>query len=288
MKKIKIILLIVLLSCTMSGCLKRDKMEDINIITTSYPIEYVTNYLYGENSTITSIYPRGAEIDKYKITKKQLKDFSSNDLFIYNGDSNECDYAISMLNNNRNLKIIDASFGVDTLYSKYDLWLNPSNILMIAQNIRNELSEYITNPYLKNEINDRYQLLKVNISELETEFKKTADNSQNKKIISSDESLKFLEKYGFEVINLTEQGKNKENNITLAKNLLENNKLNYIFVHENDKNTKLVDSITKEYKKETLTFKIIETIDEEDLANNEDYLSIMHNNIEQIKKETYK
>ena len=37
------------LSC-LTGCFKRDKMEDINIATTIYPIEYVTNRLYGNNS----------------------------------------------------------------------------------------------------------------------------------------------------------------------------------------------------------------------------------------------
>ena len=38
----------------------------------------------------------------------------------------------------------------------------------------------------------------VDISELDTELNRTAKNSNNKKIISYDESLKFLEKYGFE------------------------------------------------------------------------------------------
>lgn len=288
MKKFCLALLIFSMAVFTTGCFKRDKMEDINIITTVYPIEYVVNYLYGNSSNITSIYPKSANVSEYEITNKQIKDFSDNDLFVYNGDSNEREYATAMLNKNRNLKIIDASYGVDAVYSKYDLWLNPSNILMIGQNVRNELEEYISNPYIIEEINDQYQLLKVNISELETEFKRASDNSHDARIITSDETLKFLEKYGFTVINLTEKGERKENNISLAESLLSSKKLSYIFIHENDSNLELVDSITNKYNAEKMTFRVLETITEDDVNNGDDYLSLMHANIENLKQETYK
>src|SRR5574344_1643643 len=87
-KKLFSLLLIISILLT-TGCIKRDEMDNINILTTIYPIEYVTKRLYGSNSKITSIYPNGANINNYTFTKKQLKDFSSKDLFIYNGESKE-------------------------------------------------------------------------------------------------------------------------------------------------------------------------------------------------------
>lgn len=286
MKKILIITLITLILITTTGCIKKDQMEDIEIITTIYPIEFVINRLYRENSTITSIYPRSVNINDYEFTNKQIQNFSKKDLFIYNGESSEREYATTMLNMNNNLKIIDASYGIDATYAPSDTWLNPSNILMIAQNIRNELKEYITNPYLIEDINNKYESLKVDISELDTEYKKTADNSQNKKIISSDSSLKFLEKYGFTVINLTENDEEKENNITLAKKLLKDNEVSYVFCKDNITN-KAVTDLVNNYSAKILEFKSAEIITENDIENNEDYLSIMHNNIELLKKETY-
>ncbi len=286
MKKILIVILISLMLITTTGCIKRDKMEDIDVITTIYPIEFVMNRLYRENSNITSIYPRGITISDYEFTNKQIENFSKKDLFIYNGESDEREYATTMLNMNNNLKIIDASYGIDTTYAPSDVWLNPSNILMIAQNIRNELKEYITNPYLIDDINSKYESLKVDISELDTEYKKTADNSQNKKIISYDETLKFLEKYGFTVINLTEKNEEKENNVTLAKKLLKDKEVSYIFQTGNTSN-ETVSELTKNYNAKILEFKTAEIITENDIENNEDYLSIMHNNIELLKKETY-
>lgn len=286
MKKIIGILFIVLIIAT--GCFKRDQMEDINIITTIYPIEYVTDRLYGESSNITSIYPRGSDIDKYTLTKKQIKDYSEKDLFIYSGESSEREYATSMLNQNNNLKIIDASYGLEATYSDSDIWLDPSNILMISQNIKTELEEYITSTYIIDEINEKYNSLKVDISGLDTEFKTTADNALDSRIIVADESLNFLRKYGFTVINLTTAGKRAETNIALAESLIKTKKLNYVFVNENTLDSDIALSLVTNYKAKTMTFKLLSTISEDDLDNNEDYLSLMHANINLLKEETYK
>ena len=287
-KQIIMVFLITIITTCLTGCFKMDKMEDINIATTIYPIEYVTNRLYGSKSTIKSIYPRDSISSTYKITKKQLKDYSKYDLFIYNGENNESEYATTMLNDNKNLKIIDAAYGLDTTYSLSDVWLNPSNILMLGQNIKNELSLYITNPYLTQKISDEYNLLKVDITELETEIKKAADNSVDNRIIVADNSLNFLTKYGFEVINLTNNGKNKESNIALAKELLSEGKLDYIFVMDHNKKYDITEELESTYKAEILKFRTLDTITQEDEENNDDYLSIMHSNIDLIKQETYK
>lgn len=288
MKKKLFSLLLIFVIILTTGCIKRDKMEDIEIITTIYPIKYVTERLYGNSSSVLSIYPNGVDTEKYTFTNKQLKDYSEYDLFIYNGKSNEREYATTMLNINKDLKIIDASYGLDKIYSDSDIWLNPANILMIAQNIKDELDDYISNPYIKKEIEEQYELIKIDISELDTELKRTADNCNNKKIISADETLLFLEKYGFEVINLTESNNRKENNIELAKALLNNNSLSYIFVNEYSKELDVVKEIINNTSSKLLTFKSLETISDEDLNANEDYISIMNSNIASLKEETYK
>ena len=285
MKKI-FILLIVTCAFLTTGCFKFDNMEDINIITTTYPIEYVANYLYGDKSTITSIYPKSANVDTYTFTDKQIKDFSKNDLFIYNGASKEKEYAKTMIDNNRDLKIIDASYGIDNTVIS-DAYLNPANMLMIAQNIKNELENYITSNYIISDIEKNYDLLKYDMTELETEFKTTADNSSDKQIIVYDNSLNFLSKYGFTVINLTSDNENVEKNITLARSLLTSNKLDYIFVMENTEDNDLIKSLINDSGAAKITFRTLETITEKDVNNKDNYITLMHNNIDLIKQETY-
>ena len=144
-KKILILFMACLLLC---GC-KKDSFEDINIYTTAYPFRYVVEALYGEHSEISSIYPSEIDIENYTLTDKQVESYSKKaDLYIFNGLNKERDYVIPMVKNNKNLKIINATLTMDYENSQNDLWLSPSNLLMIAQNIKNGLKEYISNYYL--------------------------------------------------------------------------------------------------------------------------------------------
>ena len=70
MKKIKIIGLLLIIMLFVSGCdFSKKNLENAQIYTTVYPITYITNYLYGNDSNITSIYPVGVDIDNYKLTE---------------------------------------------------------------------------------------------------------------------------------------------------------------------------------------------------------------------------
>ncbi len=287
-KKIIYLLFIFVILFSVSGCIKDDVMQDIDIVTTIYPIEYITKRLYDDNSNIVSVYPRGVVPKDYKLTDKKLHDFSNRDLFIYNGSSYEKEYAKDMLSYNNKLKIIDASYGIDSTNKDSDVWLNPANVLMVAQNIRNELSLYISSSVVIDDINNKYNLFKVDITEFETEVKKAADNSSYATIVSYDESLNFLEKYGFKVINLVDNNKIKQTNVDLAKKLYEEDKLSYIFVIENEKIKDEISNLIKEYDVEQLTINSLENISEEAMKNNDDFLSLMHHNLDLVKKETYK
>ena len=73
------------ISLIITGCFNNDSMENISISTSIYPIEYVVKTLYGEHSTINSIYPNDSEIINFEVTDVLLEQYSDNDLFIFNG-----------------------------------------------------------------------------------------------------------------------------------------------------------------------------------------------------------
>ena len=74
-----------------TGCFKRDNLEGINIVTTVYPIEYVTSYLYKDHANIASIYPNGVDTTTYSLSKKQIIDYIEKILFVQKGVSNDKD-----------------------------------------------------------------------------------------------------------------------------------------------------------------------------------------------------
>lgn len=287
MKKIKFLLLvgIILLS---TGCFKKDNLEGINIVTTAYPIEYVTNYLYKDHSNVTSIFPDGIDTTTYNLSKKQMNDYSKKNLFIYNGLSSDKDIAIKFLDNNKNLLIIDSAYGMEYSYDVSELWLNPSNLLMIAQNIKNGLKEYMTNTYLEKEIDTKYEELKVTLSELDADIKLTAENASRKTIVVNNDALKYLEKYGFEVISLDDTNESvSDRTIKEVNNLINNGSVKHIFVLEHTENNDIVKNIIDSTKIETFTYRRLDSITDNERDEDKNYLTIMNENIDLLKNELY-
>ena len=205
MKKFKIVLSIFVVFL-LSGCtvFKSDIMEDIDVYTTTYPNNYLIKYLYGTHATIHSIYPTGINFLEYELSDKKISEYAKSDLFVFNSQDIDRDYAIKMINEDKNLKLIDTAFGMNYTYAIEELWLNPYNYLMMAKNVKSSLSEYITNPYLVNEINENYENLSYELSKLDATYKESLTNAKYKTIVTDNNLFKYLEKYNIEVIALEE------------------------------------------------------------------------------------
>ncbi|MBQ2909442.1 MAG: zinc ABC transporter substrate-binding protein [Bacilli bacterium] len=289
MKKIKILSLIMLLMFICfgtTGCTS-DNMENIDILVTNYPNEFITQKLYGNHSTVSSIYPDGVDISEYNISTKQKKDFSQYDLFIYNGlIEKERNLAVDLLDLNPDLKIIDTAYVLETDYSPEELWLNPSSLLMMAQNVRLGLEEYIDSNVLKTEIDIAYDELKVELSELDANYRIDVENTNNKTIVVANSALKYLEKFGLNVYCI--DGDATAKTISEVQDLINNKQIDFVyaFVEEelNDNVKKLVDDNANV---SVLEVHRLDNITDEERKNKDDYLTIMVNNLELIKKEIY-
>lgn len=283
----KKILTLLLLLTSLCGCFKRDNMEDITIYTTIYPLSYITDYLYGDNAKIYSIYPSGVDVTTYDLTTKQIEDYSSYDLFIFNSLDKDRDYAVKMINENKKLKIIDVALGMETINSIEELWLNPYNYLMMAQNLKNGLNEYIENPYLIKEIDENYEELKLKLSKLDATIKTTVNSSNYNTIVVDNHLFKFLEKYNLNVISLEEDENLTQKNIDDVKRLINNGSIKYIYTKD-DKTNETVQKLLDNYKIELIKINDMFSNDGGVTNSNENYLTIMNDNIDLIKKELYK
>ena len=285
-KKIFLLLIILGISLTTTGC-KQDNMEDIDIAVTNYPNEYIINRLYGKHSTINRVYPDDVIINEYNVTKKQKNNFSNMGLFVYTGlVEKERKLAVDLLDINSDLKIIDTSYVLETEYSNEELWLNPSSLLMMAQNVRLGLKEYVTSNYLSKEIDSSYNKLKVDLSELDADYRLAVENTNNKVIIVGDSSLKFLEKFGLKVYCLDSDTTDKD--IEEVNKLFISGAVNYIFKYKNDEindTTKRIMTINPTVK--TLELYKIDNITEDDRTNGKDYITLMNENLDTLKQELY-
>ena len=335
MKKINL-LIIILGTLILSGCtvFKSDVMEDIDVYTTTYPTSYLIKYLYNDHATVHSIYPTGINFKEYDLSNKKITEYAKSDLFIFNSQDIDREYAVKMINENKNLKLIDTAFGMEYDYSPEELWLNPYNYLMMAKNTKNSLAEYITNPYLVEEINNNYENLKYDLSKLDATYKETLKNANHTTIVADKDLFKFLEKYNIEVISLEEDIveltikekdklsdiSNKYNvsisdiltyndmkeetikagdkikipiktidpsDVNKVKKLITENKIQYIY-SDSEKVNETVKNLIEENKLELVTINTMYSIDGGISNNNEDYLTVMNENLELLKKELNK
>ena len=285
MKYLKLALITLVIGVGSFGCFKRDKYDNIVINVTSYPIEYITNYLYGDYSKVNMIYPSGVDVNSYELSPKKIKDYSNVDMFIYNGLSKEKNIAAELLNKNKNLDIIDVSKGLEIENDATELWLSPTNFLMIASNIKNSLKEYVSNQKMIDKIDSNYDSLKVKISEIDVELKTIAENASNNTLIIGNNTFNFLKNYGFNVISIVDN-ENSNTNKSQAKKLIQNKTLSYVFIlpgdEENDNVKELVSAGAT-----VINVPNLYTINDEQRKNKQDYLFFVKNMIENIKTEVY-
>jgi len=160
---------------------------------------------------------------------------------------------------------------------------------MLAQNIKKGFNQYIESNIIKDEIEKNYDKLKEEITKFETELKLISQNSSNNVIIVSKDYLKFLNNFGFDVISLEETDELNNDIINRAKKLLSEKSNSFIFITEEEENNlpEHVTNILKSggEKKVLNTFSILTS---EQREQNENYITLMQENLELIKEELYK
>jgi len=287
MKNLKFLILIIILLIFPTGCLENDSMEDIHIRTTAYPTRYIVERMYGNHSKIESIYTNGSKQEEI-VNDKLLKDYSTADLFIFNwSNENEMNYMYKMREYHKNLKIIDVSTSLTFEHSVEELWLDPMNLLTMANSVKKGFEEYINSAYLTNEIEKNYQDLKQDLMQLDADYRGMATTANRNTIVVSDNAYLYLEKYGITVISLEENENLTEKNIYTVIEMIKNGDVTCIFTtHGNDVNDTVKD-IVKETKVELVELHNLYTRTEEEANKGYDYLYLMKSNLEILKKQLY-
>lgn len=266
----------------LSGC-GEDALVNNDVYTTIYPIEYLTEYLYGEDRSVFSIYPSGADVNTYELTDMQKENYSLAGLFVYNGLTNEKELAREFLNNNPELLLIDVSYGLNYEYAIEELWLSPNNYLMLAKNIKNNLIDYTTSTVLKEAIEDRYREIEEELSFMDAELRSVATEAKsegNATLVVSSNKLLFLENYGFQVIVLGD-----EVNESISE-LFDDGDVSDIYLCDTDQKNEFITSLESEYDANIINVDTMYTLTDEEASGNATYLTIMRSFIDNIRNTT--
>ena len=283
-KKLLLLLPLILL---ISGCTFKEDFSDKYIYTTLYPIEYATTMLYSDYGNVNSVYPNGANSD-FKISDKKKKTYSNSEIFIYSGIANEATIARDMINNNTNLRIIDATKGMKSTDNIASIWLDPSNYLMLCSNIKSSLIDFNDNVYVKEKIEEKYKQLNEKISELDVDLYQIGKSGNYNTILVTNNVFNYLTKYNINVISIDKKNTNIDKAYADARKLIDTKKIQYIFYLEGEKLNNTQEKLINDAGLIKVEINDIFSLTDEERENGNNYITIMKDIIENYKKELYK
>ncbi|MBD8006660.1 metal ABC transporter solute-binding protein, Zn/Mn family [Bacillus norwichensis] len=287
------------------GQINQNNKNTLSVYTTIFPIEDFAKKIGGDHVEVKSVYPAGADAHTYEPTMKTMMDIADSDLLIYNGAGLEA-FIEKMENSLKNEKVlkVEASKGVKLLSSTeghehgendhddghhHDkdphIWIDPENAIMMAENIKNALTEKM--PSAKDDFENNYQELKEKLEQLDKDLSTVIESADRKELLVSHAAYGYWEhRYGLEQISITGISSENEPSQKQLQDIIETAKehqIKYIIYNQNP-STKVVDTIQKETGTKPLTLHNLEYIIQKDKENKEDYFSIMDKNIETLKK----
>jgi len=266
-----------------TGCsFKKDSLEGSTVYTTVYPITYLTRYMYSDYATIESIYPAGADTISYELTDKQINKYASSDIFVYDGLTSEKEIAKNLINKNKNLLIIDVANGLKYNNDQKELWMSPNNYLMLAKNIKDYLNDYLESSIIKDSVNSKYEELSEILSLKDADLRSIGENAKekgNNTLVVSNNTFKFLENYGFNIVSLDEESLT-DSSFEAIENSFKKKTYTNIFVLDNNYTDK-INTLIKDYKANAIDIKSMTNIEEGTKV--EDYLTVMQDLIDNIR-----
>lgn len=299
--------------------IKSNQTEKIKIIATLFPQYDFAKQIGGDKVNVTLLLPPGSESHTYEPTPQDMININNSGLFIYTGKEME-PWAENLISGIKNeIRILDLSTTVnlisveefEELYCNgencehnhvyeneqtehsehnhsYDphIWLNPQYAIQMVNSILEQLSEIDPEnaEYYKNNANEYIK----QIQQLDMEIEETVNSAETKKIAfgGAFAYAYFIERYNLEFVSAYQTcGENAEPSTTQVKNVIdymENNEIPVIFYKEYTTGN-IAKTISESTHSQMLVFHTVHNVSKQDLENGATYISIMKQNLENLK-----
>ncbi|PUB09858.1 metal ABC transporter solute-binding protein, Zn/Mn family [Paenisporosarcina sp. OV554] len=319
MKKFFLLNIVAVLALITAACgdtnttTKTNNSNALTVYTTVYPLTYFTQRIGGENVQVKSIYPAGSNEHTFEPTQKDMMALADADLFFYIGLGLEgfVDNAKKTLAN-EDLTMIatadavsDEEIAVSEVHEDdhaeeegheghedHDhggidphLWISPQLSVHLAASIKDSLIE--KDPDNKETYTKNYDVLVNDLKQLDLDYKEMANASNNKTFFVSHAAFGYLAgTYGLEqvaIAGLNSQDEPSQKELTELVKLAKSMKINTILFEQNI-SSNLTKVIQNEIGAEALTMHNLGVLTPQDIAQNEDYFTLMKQNLETLSK----
>lgn len=282
---------------------KNTSNNKLEVYTSFYPMYDFAVKVGGDKIHVTNLVPAGVEPHDWEPSTTDMVNLENADILIYNGAGMEhWIEQVSTSLENKKLVMVEASKGISLLEGGHDeeeepseeaeeggydphVWLSIKNARLEMENIKNALVEADKENASYYEANYKTYAEKFDV--LDKEFTDTLTPLTNKSIVVAHKAFAYLcADYGLTQVPIEGLAADSEPDAKRMAEIIEfaeSNNVKTIFFEELV-SPKVAETIASEIGAATEVLNPIEGLTEEQVSGGEDYLSIMEQNLNALKK----
>lgn len=246
----------------------------------------------GDHVEVTNLVPAGTEPHDWEPAATDVQAIQDADLFVYNGASMEhwVDDTLSSLGDKAPASVkasggIALRVGEEPGEDDPHVWLNPENAKAELANIKDALVK--VDPDHKADYEANYEKYAAEFDQLDQDFKDKLGAVPNKTIVVSHEAFGYLcDAYGLTQVPITGMDAEGEPDAQTMASIIDQVKSQNIKVifSEDLVSPKVAKQIADATGATCEVLSPIEGLTDEELAQGEDYVSVMHANLDELVK----
>lgn len=288
---------------------KPAQQSGLTIYASFYPMQFLASEIAGDKAQVISLVPAGVEPHDWEPKPRTMAELQESDMLVYNGAGMET-WLEDMLPSiqKAGVKTVNASSGLELLpfdeknadehedeagkedeheELAYDphVWVSPAKYKQQARNVLNALVEIDSTNQEYYRAN--YNKLIEQLDKLDSDFKQAAANFDSKVFIVSHAAFEYLAKeYGLTqmpIRGVTPQSEPSPAKLAELVKVCRENEVKYIFF-ESLVSPKLSQALANEVGAKTLVLNDGQGITEDEIKQGRNYITVMNENLENLKK----
>ena len=286
----KLFLLVVIFTLFLSGCGSQPAGSKqggkLKVVASFYPMAEFARQVGGDQVTVTTLIPDGVEPHEWEPTAKDLSGIKDAGLFIYNGGVEPwAPKAVNAIGADK-VRALEAGRGHLELNGHLDphLWLSPKQAQIEVNVIRDGLIQ--ADAAHKDVYTANAAAYNAKLQQLDKQLAALAKTAKRKEFVTTHAAFGHLAAdYGLKqlsILGISPEAEPSPAELTQLVSLVREKNIKYVFF-ETLVSPKVAQTLAAETKAKTLVLNPLEGLTKEERSAGADYLSVMEQNIKNLK-----
>ena len=251
-----------------------DEPGATHVVAGFYPLAFAAEEIRGVDVEVTNLTPAGAEPHDLELTPREVEEILGADLVLYVGEGFQP--AVEEAVESGDVAALDVLEGLELRDGDPHVWLDPALFAQVVDRITIELGDGTGSRLLATRLNDLDEAYEAGLADCE-----------RREVVTTHDAFGYLAaRYGLEVIPITGLAPEAEpspQDLEAVAELVEERGVTTVFT-ETLLSPELGQTVAREAGATTATLNPLEGLAEDEIAQGEDYFSVMQANLDALRK----